>query len=71
MYSNADKKAHHFIGFDPFLDAIFDPSTKTTYRKVASANPSRLEAHAGVFRPFMKGIFDPYVLWPFDKKFIS
>ena len=31
---------------------------------------SHLEAHAGFFRLLMKGIFDPYVLWPFDKKFI-
>jgi len=30
---------------------------------------SRLEAHAGFFRLLTKGIFDPYVLWPFDKKF--
>ena len=33
-----------------------------TYRKVASSNMSRLEAHAGFFRLLMKGIFDPYVL---------
>ena len=33
-------------------------------------NTSRLEAHAGFFRLLMKGIFDPYVLWPFDKKLI-
>ena len=32
------------------------------YRKVASSNTSHLEAHAGVFRLLMKGIFDPYVL---------
>jgi hypothetical protein len=32
------------------------------YRKVASFNMSRLEAHAGFFRLLMKGIFDPYVL---------
>ena len=32
------------------------------YRKVASSNTSRLEAHAGFFRTLMKGIFDPYVL---------
>ena len=31
------------------------------YRKVASSNTSRLEAHAGFFRLFMKGIFDPYI----------
>ena len=36
-----------------------------------SSNKSRLEAQAGFFRLFMKGIFDPYVLWPFDKKLIS
>ena len=41
------------------------------YRKVASSNTSRLEAHAGFFRSIMKGILDPYVLWPFDKKLIS
>ena len=33
-----------------------------TYRKVASSNTSRLEAHVGFFRLLMKGIFDPYVL---------
>ena len=31
-------------------------------RKVASSSPSRIEAHAGLFRWLMKGIFDPYVL---------
>ena len=41
------------------------------YRRVASSNSSCLEAHAGFFRLLMKGIFDPYVLWPFDKKLIS
>ena len=38
------------------------------YRKVTSSNTSRLEAHAGFFRLLMKGTFDSYVLWPFDKK---
>ena len=32
------------------------------YSKVASASPSRFEAHTGLFRLLMKGIFDPYVL---------
>ena len=32
------------------------------YRIVASTSPSRIEAHAGIFRSLMKGIFDPYVL---------
>ena len=43
----------------------------TTYRIVASTSPSRIEAHAGLFKSLMKGIFDPYVLRPFDKKLIS
>ena len=38
------------------------------YCKIASSNTSRLEAHIGLFRLLMKGIFGPYVLWPFDKK---
>ena len=41
------------------------------YRIVASSNTSRLEAHTGFFRLLMKGIFYPYVLWPFDKELIS
>ena len=36
--------------------------SQITFRKVASSNTSRLGAHAGFFRLFMKGIFDPYVL---------
>ena len=32
------------------------------YRIVANASPSRFEAHVGLFRLLMKGIFDPYVL---------
>ena len=33
-----------------------------SYHIVASTNPSRIEAHAGLLRSLMKGIFDPYVL---------
>ena len=33
-----------------------------TYRIVAISSPSRIEAHADLFRLLMKGIFDPYVL---------
>ena len=33
-----------------------------THRKVTSASLSRFEAHVGLFRLLMKGIFDPYVL---------
>ena len=32
------------------------------YRIVASTSPSRIKAHAGIFRSLMKGNFDPYVL---------
>ena len=39
------------------------------YRKVASSNTSRFEANAGISRLLMKGIFDAYVVWPFDKNF--
>ena len=35
-----------------------------------SSNESHLEAHLGIYRLVMKGIFDAYVLWPFGKKFI-
>ena len=38
--------------------------------KVASSNTSRFEAHTGLFRLSMKGIFDLYVPWPFRKSFI-
>ena len=40
----------------------------SNYRKVASSNTSRLEAHAGIYRLLMKGILNAYVLWTFDKK---
>ena len=32
------------------------------YRIVASTSPPCIEAHAGLFRSLMKGIFDPYEL---------
>ena len=41
------------------------------YRKVASSNTSHLEAHEAFSILLMKGIFDPYILWPFDYKLIS
>ena len=49
---------------------MYNKSNKV-YRKVASSNTSCLEANAGFLKLFMKGIFDTYVLWPFDKKLIS
>ena len=46
-------------------------ANSTPYRRVISSNTSRLEAHAGYFRLFMKGIFDAYVLWHFSKNNVS
>ena len=37
------------------------------YRIIASSNTSHLEAHPGIFTLLLKGIFDAYLLWPFDK----
>ena len=48
----------------PFI-ASFDPKNYSLTPKltqVASSNSSRFEAHAGIFRLLMKGIFDAYVL---------
>ena len=39
------------------------------YRKVAISRLSRLVAHSRIFRLFMKGKFDAYVLWPLTKSF--
>ena len=38
------------------------------YRKVVSSRLSPLVAHLRIFRLFMKGKFDAYVLWPFGPK---
>ena len=57
----------HYSDFGTWKKQYFK---KFTYRKVASSNTSCLEAHAGLFRLSMQGIFDAYVLWPFGKSFI-
>ena len=44
------------------LLAAANLSVNYTYRIVASTGPSRFEAHAGLFRLLMHGIFDAYVL---------
>ena len=38
------------------------------YRIVTSTSQPRFEAHAGLFKLVMKGIFDVDVLWPFHQK---
>jgi hypothetical protein len=53
------------------LDNINEQDQHFCYCKVASSKTSHLEANAGFFRLLMKGIFDPYVLQPFDTKLIS
>ena len=41
------------------------------YHKNASINKSCLEAHFTIYRLFMKGKFNVYVLWPLKKNLIS
>ena len=43
----------------------------STYRKFMNFNTSCLKAQTGFFRLLMKGFFDHYILWPFDKQLIS
>ena len=38
------------------------------YCKVASSSMSRFVAHPSIFRMFMKGKFDAYVLWPLGQR---
>ena len=63
--------AASMAGWGIFL--IYDHSGFARWKKknTLGTDTSRLEAHAGFFRLLMKWIFDPYVLWPFDKRLIS
>ena len=47
-----------------------EANARIIYRNVTSTSPSCFEAHAGLFRLLMKGIFDAYVLLSFDKSFV-
>ena len=40
----------------------YQAQVRPTYRKIASSNTSHLEAHVGLLRLLMKGIFGTYVL---------
>ena len=51
--------ANHIIEGRPPFDMY---NLVSTYRKVASSRLSRLVAHPVIFRLFMKGNFDAYVL---------
>ena len=46
---------------------VFTIHVGSKYRKVASSRLSRLVAHLRIFRLFMKGKFDAYVLRPLAK----
>ena len=48
--------------FFPVMDFTSKKNSQTIHRIVASASLSRFEAHVGLFKLLMKGIFDPYVL---------
>ena len=61
--------SHNLVTFKKILE-ISNFYGLLEYCIVASASLFRFEAHTGLFRLLMKGIFDPYVLWPFDKKLI-
>ena len=52
----------HFIGVFPHERHVFSSYMYVNYSIVASTSPSHFEAHAGLFRLLMKGIFDAYVL---------
>ena len=61
--TNVSKKGSQPWGWRPRGCSLhFFPLAKleNKYRKVATSNTSRLEAHAGIFRLLMKGIFDPF-----------
>ena len=61
-----------FLGLkEACLYIYFVFMTQDIYPKVGSSNTSRLEGHSGFFRLLMKGIFNPYVLWPFAKNSFS
>ena len=47
-----------------FLPTKISSNCSGKFCIVANASPSHFEAHVGLFRLLLKGIFDPYVLWP-------
>ena len=64
-------KQYHFGRvFFFFHRFFFGFNRKLVYRIVASRSTSRLVTCLSLLRFIMKGIFGPYVLWPFDKKLI-
>ena len=52
---------------DFVVNQLLSVAQSISYRKVASSRLSWLVVHFHIFRLFMKGNFDAYVLWPLDK----
>ena len=48
--------------------SFYNERNLLAYRKVMSSSLSRLVAHPSIFRLFMTGKFDAYVLWPLAKR---
>ena len=67
MTASSDLNFNDFLSFR-ILDLSVLNKRNSSYRKVASSNTSRLEAHTGIYRLLMKGIFDAHVLRPFAKE---
>ena len=63
-------KEYIFLFLFSYISFSQDFNDKIVYWKVASSNMSYLEAQAGIYWLLMKGIFDVYILQPFDKKSI-
>ena len=53
---------YHYTGILDITCIMSIAQTSEKYRKVASRSTSRLVARPRIFRLFMKGKFDPYVL---------
>ena len=67
-FAGVKQKSHNVSSNRSRIDLEFTGGQSVAYRKVASSNTSRLEAHKGIFRLLIYGIF---LLKPFDKKLIS
>ena len=59
-----------YMNFIKALNWLIVWKKRLRYRRVASSNTSRFEAHAGLLRLSVKGIFNAYVRWPFGRNFI-
>ena len=79
QFKTIDNSPRNVHKIQLYLYSSFKPGTTLhtsklshmiTYCKVVNYNMSCLKAHAGFFILLRKEIFDPYVLWPFDKNWL-